>query len=74
MIVIFALTFAKPLKFIQLILVYALVQYFTPILHTTTEAMGIWRFAGAFAVALRQSECGNRTGETQAFQPMKMRV
>jgi len=29
-------------------------------LQVTTEAMGIWRFAGAFAVALRQSECGSK--------------
>ncbi len=27
----------------------------------TTEAMGIWRFAGAFAVVKRQSECGRKT-------------
>ena len=27
----------------------------------TTEAMGIWRFAGAFTVAQRQSECGRKT-------------
>jgi len=27
----------------------------------TTEAMGIWRFAGAFAVVERQSECGSKT-------------
>jgi hypothetical protein len=27
----------------------------------TTEAMGIWRFAGAFAVVKRQSECGSKT-------------
>jgi len=26
----------------------------------TTEAMGIWRFAGAFTVALRQSESGSK--------------
>ena len=30
-------------------------------LHLTTEAMGIWRFAGAFAVVERQSECGSKT-------------
>ena len=29
-------------------------------LHLTTEAMGIWRFAGAFTVAQRQSECGSK--------------
>jgi len=27
----------------------------------TTEAMGIWRFAGVFAVVERQSECGSKT-------------
>ena len=26
----------------------------------TTEAMGIWRFEGAFAVVKRQSECGEQ--------------
>jgi hypothetical protein len=26
----------------------------------TTEAMGIWRFAGAFAVVKRQGECGSK--------------
>ncbi len=30
-------------------------------LPLTTEAMGIWRFAGAFTVAQRQSECGSKT-------------
>ena len=30
-------------------------------LQVTTEAMGIWRFAGAFTVAQRQSECGRKT-------------
>jgi len=34
----------------------------------TTEAMGIWRFAGAFAVAERQSECG-RKNPLNALQP-----
>jgi len=29
-------------------------------LRLTTEAMGIWRFAGAFAVVERQSECGSK--------------
>ena len=29
----------------------------------TTEAMCIWRFAGAFTVAQRQSECGSKTCE-----------
>jgi hypothetical protein len=32
-------------------------------LPLTTEAMGIWRFAGAFTVAQRQSECGSKTSE-----------
>jgi hypothetical protein len=30
------------------------------LLPLTTEAMGIWRFAGAFAVVKRQSECGSK--------------
>ena len=34
----------------------------------TTEAMGIWRFAGAFTVAERQSECGSKNLQN-ALQP-----
>ena len=26
----------------------------------TTEAMGIWQFAGAFVVVKRQGECGSK--------------
>ena len=40
----------------------------------TTEAMGIWRFAGAFAVAQRQSECGSKTCEMHVSQPMTIGV
>jgi len=29
-------------------------------LAVTTEAKGIWRFAGVFTVALRQGECGRK--------------
>ncbi len=36
--------------------------------NLTTEAMGIWRFAGAFAVAKRQSECGSKNLQN-ALQP-----
>ena len=36
----------------------------------TTEAMGIWRVAGAFAVAQRQSECGRKTAGMHVSQPM----
>jgi hypothetical protein len=36
----------------------------------TTEAMGIWRFAGAFAVVKRQSECGSKTAGMHVSQPM----
>ena len=36
----------------------------------TTEAMGIWRFAGAFAVEQRQGECGSKTCEMHVSQPM----
>ena len=34
----------------------------------TTEAMGIWRFAEVFTVALRQSECGRKNLQN-ALQP-----
>ena len=37
------------------------VFYFFLLCRITTEAMGIWRFAGAFAVVKRQSECGSKT-------------
>jgi hypothetical protein len=40
----------------------------------TTEAMGIWRFAGAFAVVERQSECGSKTAEMHVSQPMDIGV
>ncbi|MEI8274320.1 MAG: hypothetical protein WCG08_17035, partial [Paludibacter sp.] len=40
----------------------------------TTEAMGIWRFAGAFAVVERQSECGSKTAEMHFNQPMRIGV
>jgi len=36
----------------------------------TTEAMGIWRFAGAFAVVKRQGECGSKTAGMHVSQPM----
>jgi hypothetical protein len=35
-------------------------SFFFFALALTTEAMGIWRFAGAFAVVERQSECGSK--------------
>ena len=40
----------------------------------TTEAMGIWRFAGAFAVVKRQSECGSKTAGMHVSQPMHIGV
>jgi hypothetical protein len=40
----------------------------------TTEAMGIWRFAGAFAVVERQSECGSKTAGMHVSQPMNIGV
>ena len=40
----------------------------------TTEAMGIWRFAGAFAVVERQGECGSKTAEMHVSQPMNIGV
>jgi len=43
-------------------------------LLVTTEAMGIWRFAGAFAVAQRQSECGSKTAEMHVKPPMDIGV
>jgi hypothetical protein len=39
---------------------FLLFLFFSGLL-VTTEAMGIWRFAGAFAVVERQSECGSKT-------------
>jgi len=35
--------------------------------------MGIWRFAGAFAVVERQSECGSKTAGMHVSQPMSHR-
>ncbi len=43
------------------------------LLGITTEAMGIWRFAGAFAVVERQSECGSKTAGMHVSQPMTHR-
>ena len=43
-------------------------------LQVTTEAMGIWRFAGAFAVVKRQGECGRKTAEMHVSQPMNIGV
>ena len=40
----------------------------------TTEAMGIWRFAGAFAVVERQGECGNKTCRMHVSQPMTIGI
>ena len=40
----------------------------------TTEAMGIWRVAGAFTVALRQSECGSKTCGMHVSQPVPIGV
>ncbi len=42
-------------------------------MELTTEAMGIWRFAGAFAVVKRQSECGSKTAGMHVSQPMSHR-
>ena len=36
--------------------------------------MDIWRFAGAFAVAQRQGECGGKTAEMHVSQPMSIGV
>ena len=38
----------------------------------TTEAMDIWRFAGAFAVVERQGECGSKTAGMHVSQPMRI--
>jgi hypothetical protein len=35
---------------------------------------GHWRFAGAFAVVKRQSECGSKTAEMHVSQPMNIGV
>ena len=34
--------------------------------------MGIWRFAGAFAVVKRQGECGSKTAGMHVSQPMNI--
>ena len=44
------------------------------LLPITTEAMGIWRFAGAFAVVKRQGECGSKTAGMHVSQPMNIGV
>jgi len=36
--------------------------------------MDIWRFAGAFAVVKRQSECGSKTAGMRVSQAMDIRV
>ena len=36
--------------------------------------MGIWRFAGAFAVVERQGECGSKTAGMHVSQPMNIGV
>ena len=43
-------------------------------LQVTTKAMGIWRFAGVFAVVERQSECGSKTAGMLVSQPMNIGV
>jgi hypothetical protein len=35
---------------------------------------GHWRFAGAFAVVKRQSECGRKTAEMHVSQPVTIGV
>ena len=40
----------------------------------TPEAMGIWRFAGAFAVVKRQSECGSKDRLMYVKPPMDIGV
>jgi len=36
--------------------------------------MGIWRFAGAFAVVKRQGECGSKTAGIHVSQPVPIGV
>ena len=36
--------------------------------------MGIWRVAGAFAVAQRQSECGRKTRKMHVSQPVNIGI
>jgi len=36
--------------------------------------MGIWWFAGAFAVVKRQSECGSKTSKLHVSQPVPISV
>ena len=40
----------------------------------TPEAMGIWRFAGAFAVVKRQGKCGRKTRKVHISQPVNIGV
>ena len=49
-------------------------RLFFLLLPLTTEAMGIWRFAGAFAVVERQSECGSKTAGMHVSQPVPIGV
>jgi len=55
------------------LLVFMQLSFFFGLL-LTTEAMGIWRFAGAFAVVKRQSECGSKTAGMHVSQPMNIGV
>jgi len=49
-------------------------SFYFVLLPLTTEAMGIWRFAGAFAVVERQGECGSKTAGMHVSQPMNIGV
>ena len=43
-------------------------------LAANDRGYGHWRFAGAFAVVKRQSECGSKTAEMHVSQPMDIGV
>ena len=43
-------------------------------LPITTEAMRIWRFAGAFTVAKRQGECGSKDTKLSIISQVRIDV
>jgi len=56
-------------------------KYFSLVLNVscfflliTTKAKRIWRFAGVFAVALRQGECGRKTCGMHVSQQVNIGV
>jgi len=52
------------------LLSFSLFSFYT-ICHKDLDS-GHWRFAGAFAVVKRQSECGSKTAGMHVSQPMNI--